>query len=69
MTVFENLSTGYNKGKKFNFSFGLNQKRKNYYESLLNELGLGIEKQMDTEVRMLSGRSKTMFSTFNGYFK
>ncbi|MCF2613287.1 ABC transporter ATP-binding protein [Fusobacterium perfoetens] len=55
MTVFENLSMADNKGKKFNFSFGLNQKRKNYYESLLSELGLGIEKQMDTEVRMLSG--------------
>lgn len=55
MTVFENLSMADNKGKKFNFSFGLNQKRKNYYENLLSELGLGIEKQMDTEVRMLSG--------------
>lgn len=55
MTVFENLSMADNKGKKFNFSFGLNQKRKAYYEQLLSELGLGIEKQMDTEVGMLSG--------------
>ena len=55
MTVFENLSMADNKGKAFNFSFGLNKNRKKHYAELLSELGLGIEKQMDTEVGMLSG--------------
>ena len=55
MTVFENLSMADNKGKTFGFSLGLNKKRKEYYKSLLKELGLGIENQMDTEVKSLSG--------------
>lgn len=55
MTVFENLSMADNKGKSFGFSLGLNKKRKEYYRSLLKELGLGIENQMDTEVKSLSG--------------
>lgn len=55
MTVFENLSMADNKGKSFNFTLGLNKKRKEYYRSLLKELGLGIEEQMDTEVGLLSG--------------
>ncbi|WP_163468622.1 ABC transporter ATP-binding protein [Fusobacterium sp. IOR10] len=55
MTVFENLSMADNKGKKFNFTIGLNHKRKNIYKKLLEELDLGIEKQLDTEVGLLSG--------------
>ncbi len=55
MTVYENLSMADNKGEKFDFSFGLNKSRKRYYGEILSELDLGIEKQMDTEVRMLSG--------------
>ena len=55
MTVFENLSMADNKGKSFGFSLGLNKKRKEYYRALLKELGLGIENQMDTEVKSLSG--------------
>lgn len=55
MTVFENLSMADNKSKTFGFSLGLNKKRKEYYRALLKELGLGIENQMDTEVKSLSG--------------
>ena len=55
MTVFENLSMADNKGKSFNFTMGLNKKRREYYRTLLKELGLGIEEQMDTEVGLLSG--------------
>lgn len=55
MTVFENLSMADNKGKSFNFTMGLNKKRKEYYRNLLKELNLGLENQMDTEVGLLSG--------------
>lgn len=55
MTVFENLSMADNKGKRFDFTMGLNKKRKEYYRTLLKELDLGIENQMDTEVGALSG--------------
>lgn len=55
MTVFENLSMADNKGKKFGLSLGLNKARKDYYQEILKELDLGIEKQLDTEVGALSG--------------
>ncbi|WP_300357494.1 ATP-binding cassette domain-containing protein [Fusobacterium sp.] len=55
MTVFENLSMADNKGKSFNLTMGLNKKRKEYYKTLLKELNLGLENQMDTEVGLLSG--------------
>ncbi len=55
MTVFENLSMADNKGKSFNFTMGLNKKRKEYYKTLLKELNLGLENQMNTEVGLLSG--------------
>jgi len=55
MTVYENLSMADNKGKVFGLTLGLNKKRKIYYKSLLKELDLGLDKQMDTSVGSLSG--------------
>jgi len=55
MTIFENLSMADNKGKRFNFTLGLNKKKKESYKNTLTELGLGLEKQLDTEVGLLSG--------------
>ncbi|QNM16119.1 ABC transporter ATP-binding protein [Fusobacterium hominis] len=55
MTVFENLSMADNKGKRFGLSWGLNRNKKEYYKKMLQELDLGIENQLDTEVRSLSG--------------
>lgn len=55
MTIFENLSMADNKGKKFNLTLGLNRKKKEIYKNTLIELGLGLEKQLDTEVGLLSG--------------
>ncbi len=55
MTVYENLSMADNKGKKFDLTLGLNKKRRGHYIEALSQLGLGIEKQLDTEVGLLSG--------------
>jgi len=55
MTIYENLSMADNKGKKFNLTLGLNKKKKELYKNTLTELGLGLEKQLDTEVGLLSG--------------
>lgn len=55
MTVYENLSMADNRGKKFDLSFGLNKKRKEYYMTILSHLNLGIEDQLDIEVGFLSG--------------
>lgn len=55
MTVYENLSMADNKGKRFGLTLGLNKKRKAHYKSVLKELDLGIDQQMDTNVGSLSG--------------
>lgn len=55
MTILENLSLYDNKGKKFGFSFCINKKRKEKYIELLKELGLGLENQLGTKVKYLSG--------------
>lgn len=55
MTIFENLSMADNKGKRFNLTLGLNKKKKELYKDTLTQLGLGLEKQLDTEVGLLSG--------------
>ena len=55
MTILENLSLADNKGKKFGLSFGINKTRINYYKEILSELGLGLEKKLNTRVKSLSG--------------
>ncbi len=55
MTIFENMSIADNKGKSFNLTRGLNTRRKDYYKSLLEELGMGLENRLDTLAGALSG--------------
>ena len=55
MTILENLSLAYNKGKKFGLSFGINKARIDYYKEILSELGLGLEDKLNTKVKSLSG--------------
>ena len=40
MTVLENLSMAKNKGKKFNFTFGLDVKNLDFYKEQLKSIGL-----------------------------
>ena len=62
MTVLENLSMAKNKGKKFNFTFGLDIKNMKFYEKQLESLGLGLEKQLFTQVGLLSGGQRQCLS-------
>lgn len=55
MTILENLSLADQKGKKIGLSFGLKKNRYSYYMNLLKELNLGLEEQMQTKVKELSG--------------
>ena len=55
MTIFENMSIADNKLKPYNLTGGLNHKRKDFYRSQLELLGLGLEDRMDTKTRTLSG--------------
>lgn len=62
MTVLENLSMAMNKGKKFNFTFGLDTKNINFFREQLKTLGLGLENQLTTQVGLLSGGQRQCLS-------
>lgn len=55
MTIFENLSIADNKGKPYNLTFGLNKINKDFYRTLLSQLGMGLEDRLETKVGSLSG--------------
>ena len=55
MTIFQNLSIADNKGKSFNLTKGLNTARKDFYRSLLETLGMGLEDRLETLAGALSG--------------
>ena len=62
MTVLENLSMAKNKGKRFNFTFGLDTKNIDFYKGQLADIGLGLEKQLHTQVGLLSGGQRQCLS-------
>ena len=62
MTVLENLSMAKNKGKSFNLTLGLDKKNIPYYKEILASLDLGLEKQLDTKVGLLSGGQRQCLS-------
>lgn len=55
MTILENLSMAYNKGKAFNLSFGISKKNINFFKDMLSELNLGLEDKLYTKAGLLSG--------------
>lgn len=55
MTIFENLSIADNKGKSFNLTKGLNTARKEFYQTQLETLGMGLENRLGTLAGGLSG--------------
>lgn len=69
MTVLENMSIAYNKGKKFGLGFGLEISKIEEFKESLKTLGLGIENQLETNVGLLSGGQRQclslLMSTFN----
>lgn len=58
MTILENMSMAYNKGKKFDLKFGINKKSIPYFKELLASIGLGLEDKLSTKVKLLSGGQK-----------
>lgn len=55
MTLLENLSMAYNKGKRFNLSPGVSRKDIPYFKEMLSELSLGLENSLHSKVGLLSG--------------
>lgn len=55
MTLLENLSMAYNKGKRFNLSPGISKKNISFFKEILSELSLGLEDRLNSKVGLLSG--------------
>ncbi|MEG1416939.1 MAG: ATP-binding cassette domain-containing protein, partial [Clostridium sp.] len=55
MTILQNLSMAYNKGRAFNLTPGINKSKVDYFKSLLEKLNLGLENKLHTKVGDLSG--------------
>lgn len=55
MTIMENMSLADNKGKRFDLTKGLNNKRRDFYKSQLELLGMGLENRMESLAGILSG--------------
>ena len=55
LTILENMSLADNKNKTFGLSRGVNKKRIDYYKSLVEECGIGLENRMNVPVGSLSG--------------
>ena len=55
MTIMENMSLADNKGKRYGLTKGLNTKRRDFYRTQLELLGMGLENRMETLAGSLSG--------------
>ena len=55
LTVLENMALADNKNKMFGLGAGVNKKRTDYYKSLLETCGMGMENRMNVPVGNLSG--------------
>lgn len=62
MTILENLSMAYNKGKTFGLGLGISKRNIPMFKELLSELNLGLEDKLYTKVGLLSGGQRQALS-------
>lgn len=55
MSILENLSLAYNKGKAYNLSFCISKKQITLFKEMLAQLNLGLEGKLQEKVGLLSG--------------
>ena len=55
LTILENMALADNKNKPFGLGAGVNKKRVDYYKSLLETCGMGLENRLNVPVGNLSG--------------
>lgn len=55
MTIEENLSMALNKSSSLSLKWAMNKKKRNIIKEHLEEINLGLEKRLDTKVKLLSG--------------
>lgn len=62
MTILENMSMAFNKGKRFGLTMGINKKDIEKFKKMLTELNLGLEDKLNTKVGLLSGGQRQAMS-------
>lgn len=62
MTIAENMSLAFNKGKVYGLTKGLSKKNIEYFKELLLPLGLGLEDKMNIKIGSLSGGQRQAVS-------
>ena len=62
LTILENLSLAYNKGKLMNLQKGVQKDKITFFKELLSELNLGLENKLDSKVGQLSGGQRQALS-------
>ena len=62
MTILENLSLAYRKGKRFDLTPGLLSKKIDYFREVISELSLGLENNLNAKVGLLSGGQRQALS-------
>lgn len=62
MTILENMSMAYNKGKRFGLSMCVSKKNINLFNEILSQINLGLEDKLHTKVGMLSGGQRQALS-------
>lgn len=62
MTILENMSLAFNKGKAYNLSLGINKKNINMFKEQLEKIGLGLEDKIHNKVGLLSGGQRQALS-------
>ena len=62
LTILENLSMAFDKGRLLNFKKGVRLDKVDYFKELLKELDLGLEDKLDAKVGQLSGGQRQALS-------
>lgn len=62
LTIMENLSLAYNKGKLMNLQKGISLDKEAFFKEMLMELDLGLENKLDAKVGQLSGGQRQALS-------
>ncbi|MBU5316486.1 ATP-binding cassette domain-containing protein [Clostridium bornimense] len=62
MTILENMSLAFNKGKSYNLTPGINKKNINRFKEQLEKIDLGLEDKINDKVGLLSGGQRQAIS-------
>lgn len=62
MTILENMSIAYNKGKRYGLSMCVNKNNTKIFTKMLSQINLGLEDKLHTKVSLLSGGQRQALS-------